>query len=148
MAGFRVWRALSVSGLALLALARAGAVEVTDLKGLEDIYGRYAPAGDCKREPRILVDASGLTFERGGQSEKATKVEYAASYGAHDYTGIQKVIFPFSSTNGWPVIMLFNYEEKPGALVIQGHDEGYQGGPPLSARNQVLVAASPYARCR
>ena len=71
----------AVSGLALLALARAGAVEVTDLKGLEEIYGRYAPAGDCKREPRILVDASGLTFERGGQSEKATKVEYAASYG-------------------------------------------------------------------
>ena len=134
--------------LIFLGIAPAVAVEVTDLKGLEDIHGRYAPAGDCRREPRIVVDANGLTFEGGGRSEKANKVEYAVSYGGPDYSGIQKVIFPFSSANGWPVIMYFNYDEKPGALVIQGHDEGYQGGPPLTAGHSVLVTASPYARCK
>jgi hypothetical protein len=131
-----------------LGLATAGAVEVTNLKGLDDIYGTYAPAGDCKREPRIVVDVTGLGFESGGRTEKASRVEYAASYGGQDYSGIQRVIFPFSGANGWPVIMYFNYDEKPGALVIEGHDEGFQGGPALSARNRALVTGSPYARCK
>jgi len=50
---------LAWAGLAIFAGAiPAQAVEVTDLKGLEDIYGRYAPAGDCKRQPRIVVDVT------------------------------------------------------------------------------------------
>jgi len=142
-------RSMAWAALATLAGAiPVQAVEVTDLKGLEDIYGRYAPAGDCKRQPRIVVDATGLTFDADGKTQKATKVEYAASYGPQDYAGIMKVIFPFTSANGWPIIMTFNADEKPGALVIEGHDEGYQGGPALSAFHKALVGASPYARCK
>jgi len=54
-------RAFLASSLTL-GLATASAVEVTDLEGLEDIYGTYAPAGDCKREPCIVVDVTGLGF--------------------------------------------------------------------------------------
>jgi hypothetical protein len=60
----------------------ASAVEVTDLKGFEQLFGRYAPAGDCKRKPQFVVDVSGFTFEVVGKNEKVTDPEYAASYGA------------------------------------------------------------------
>jgi hypothetical protein len=126
----------------------AGAVEVHDLKGLEDIFGRYAPGGDCKKEPLIIVDVTGLTFVMGGKEEKVTNPEYAASYGAYDYNGIMKWLFPFRRRDGYSILMTFNAGEKKGALLIEPHDEGYKGGPKLSPRNQLLVSGSPYARCK
>ena len=44
--------------------------------------------------------------------------------------------------------MAFNADEKPGVLTVEPHDEGWKGGPPLSARHQALVKGSPYARCK
>jgi hypothetical protein len=126
----------------------AAAVEVHDLKGLEGIFGRYAPAGDCKRQPQILVDVTGLTFTVAGASEKVTNPEYAAGYGPADYQGISVWIFPFHLKDGYSILMTFNYNEKKGALAIDPQDEGYKGGPKLSARNQALVNGSPYARCK
>ncbi len=125
----------------------ASAVEVTNLAGLEDIFGRYAPGGDCSRQPQILVELSGLTFEVAGATEKVTNPEYAASYAAHDYDGISKWIFPFRLADGYAILMTFNANEQQGALLIDPHDEGWKGGPPLSPRNKALVAGSPYARC-
>jgi len=125
----------------------AGAIEVDGLKDFEPLYGRYAPAGDCSRQPQILVDAAGFTFEVNGAKERATRVEFAASYGGNDYQGITQWFFPFKSANGWPILMAFNANEKPGTLTIDGNDEGWKGGPPLSARNLALVKGSPYGRC-
>jgi len=131
-----------------MAYKTALAVEVTDLTGLEDIYGRYAPAGDCGRRPQVLVEQGGITIDRTGKPERLPKVEYAAGYNAADYDGIMKVIFPYTNTNGYPVVMFFNWKEQPGALEIQGQDEGWQGGPPLGPDNLALVKGSPYARCK
>ena len=136
------------SVVALIAVSTASAVEVSNLAGLEDIYGRYAPSGDCNRQPQILVEFSGLTFEVAGKAEKVTNPEYAASYGARDYAGISKWIFPFRIANGYAILMTFNANERKGALHIDPHDEGWAGGPPLSPRNKVLVAGSPYALCK
>jgi hypothetical protein len=130
------------------AAGAARAIEVQNLEGLEDIFGRYAPGGDCAREPRITVERSGLTFEGAGPTEKVTNPEYAASYGGNFYEGISKWIFPFRSGGGYPILMSFNADEKKGALTITPHDEGFQGGPKLSPRNQKLVSGSPYALCR
>jgi hypothetical protein len=44
-------------------------------------------------------------------------------------------------------MMTFNDEEKPDRMTVGGHDEGFQGGPKLSARNQALVDGSSYQRC-
>lgn len=134
--------------IALIATSTASAVEVSNLAGLEDIYGRYAPGGDCKRQPQILVELSGLTFEVSGATEKVTDPEYAVSYAPHDYTGISKYIFPFRLADGYAILMSFNANEQKGALLIEPHDEGWAGGPPLSPRNKVLVAGSPYALCK
>lgn len=141
----------AVVALALAAtLAAAGtvaAVEVHDLAGLEDIFGTYAPGGDCKKQPRVVVDVSGLGFDVAGKTTKVTNPEYAASYGPHDYTGITRWIFPFRSKDGYPILMAFNDGEKPGALGITAQDEGWKGGPPLTPLNAALVKGSPYARC-
>ena len=124
------------------------AVEVRDLKGFNALFGRYAPAGDCKREPRIVVDATGLTFEWGGRKVKPASFEYAASYGPHDYAGISVWFFPFILKDGYSVLMTFNSGEVKGVLTIEPHDEGYAGGPPLSPLNAALVKGTPYRKCR
>ncbi len=137
-----------ISVIAIINPGTATAIEVTNLAGLEDIFGRYAPGGDCKRQPQILVELSGLTFELPGTTEKVTNPEYAVSYGANDYNGISKWIFPFRIADGYAILMTFNANEQKGALLIDPQDEGWAGGPPLSPRNKALVAGSPYARCR
>lgn len=136
------------STIAIIAAGSVGAVEVTNLAGLEEIFGRYAPGGDCKHQPQVYVDRSGLTFEVQGTTVKVTNPEYAASYGPHDYAGISKWIFPFRIADGYSILMTFNANEKKGLLLIEAHDEGWQGGPPLSPRNKALVSGSPYARCK
>ncbi len=136
------------SAFVMMAATAAMAVEVSDLAGLEDLFGRYAPAGDCKRQPQILVELKGLTFEVGGASETVTNPEYAAAYGAHDYDGISKWIFPFRLADGYSILMTFNANEEKGVLHVDPQDEGWKGGPPLSPRNKALVDGSPYARCK
>jgi len=133
---------------ALGAASAARAVEVHDLEGLEDIFGRYAPGGDCQRQPRIAVDVSGLAFEVAGKTTKVTNPEYAASYGGNSYEGIVKWIFPFRLRDGYPILMTFNDAEKPGVLTVTPQDEGWTGGPPLTPLNAALVEGSPYARCK
>lgn len=134
--------------VALFAASATNAVEVSDLKGLESIFGRYAPGGDCKRQPQILVDVSGLTFEGAGKTEKVTNPEWAVSYGGDGYDGPARWIFPFrNAPDLYPILMTFN-EDKPGSLAIAGHEEGYAGGPPLTPRNATLVKGSPYAKCK
>jgi hypothetical protein len=136
--------------LASLGIASASAAATLDgLAGHDDLFGRYAPGGDCQRQPRIVADESGLSFEVAGKTEKATRPEQALGYFGPDYQGISKVIFPFTRPDGeYPIALTFHSEEKPGVLVIEGHAEGYPGGPLLAARNKALVDASPYARCK
>lgn len=144
---------LRIACLGLLAGAclQVQAVEIKGMKDFSDLPGRYAPAGDCKRQPQIVVDAGGMTFEVAGVKARVTNPEFAASYfgGASDnYEGISRVFFPFrNSQDGYPIIMMFNADEKRGVLTIDGHDEGWKGGPALTPRHQALVAGSPYSRC-
>jgi hypothetical protein len=134
-------------GFVLLAGA-AAAVEVNDLKGFDDLFGRYAPGGDCKRQPQIVVDVTGFTFEIAGKHEKVMNPEYAAGYGPSDYDGITKWFFPYRKGDGYPILMTFNGAEKKGTLAVDPQDEGWKGGPPLTPVNAALVKGSPYARCK
>lgn len=140
-------RVVALAGVLLLP-ALAGGIEVEGLKDFASLHGSYAPGGDCTKSPRIVVDATGFTFEVNGQQEKATRFEYAASFGGNSYQGITQWFMPFKNANGWPLFMAFNAGEKPGALAIEPQDEGWQGGPPLSGRNAALVKGSPYAKCK
>lgn len=144
---------LRIAYLSLLAGAclQAQAVELNDMKDFRDLHGRYAPAGDCKRQPQIVVDAGGMTFEVAAAKTRVTNPEFAASFfgGASGYEGISQVFFPFrNSQDSYPIIMMFNAEEEKGILTIDGQDEGWKGGPALTPRNKALVAGSPYSRCK
>jgi len=139
---------LLLSLFALSSSPVANAVELQNLKGLEAIFGRYAPGGDCKRQPQVLVDVTGLTFDVGGKQEKVTNPEQALEYNGPDYQGSDIWIFPFRLKDGYSILMTFNYNSKQGVLTIAPQDEGYAGGPKLSERNQALVSGSPYKRCK
>jgi len=137
-----------ISLLALGASFAAQAVELKGLEGLDNIFGRYAPGGDCKRQPQIVADVSGLTFEVGGKQEKVTNPEQALSFAGPDYEGPAVWLFPFRLGDGYAIIMAFNDGPQLGTLTISPHDEGYPDGPKLSPRNQALVDGSPYRRCK
>jgi hypothetical protein len=150
MASRRLSRVL-VALLSLAALSSspaAHAVELQNLKGLEGIFGRYAPGGDCKRQPQVLVDVTGLTFEVGGKQEKVTNPEQALEFAGPDYQGPDIWIFPFRLKDGYAILMTFNDGGRKGALTIAPQDEGYPGGPKLGPLNQALVSGSPYQRCK
>ena len=135
-------------GLAALLPGDAHALTLGNLKGaqLDGIYGTYAPRGDCTREPRITVDDSGFAYMLGGKATHSVKVEYALTYGGPEYTGISQWIFPFpvSDDDFGRVLMTFNADEKPGALLVEP-DLG--PGQSLNALQAALVKASPFARC-
>lgn len=131
----------------LMICGSAQAIEVKNLEGFEDLFGRYAPGGDCNRQPHIVVERTGFSFEVGGNTDTVTNPELAASYGGNYYRGITQWFFPFRSADGFAVLMSFNYQERPGQLNVEGHDEGWSGGPPLTPRNKALVDGSPYAKC-
>lgn len=126
----------------------AWAVTLQGLKGdnLDSIYGTYAPAGQCKEEPRITVGDSGITFTHAGQTRHAGTVELALGYVGPDYQGISQWIFPFPLNADEPgrVLMTFNDGEKPGALRI---DSNLGPGQSFDAMEAALVKHSPYARC-
>lgn len=134
--------------VALLVAASVGAVELHDLKGLEGIYGRCAPGGDCSKQPQALVDVTGLTFFTAGKQEKVTNPEQALEYAGPDYQGSDVCIFPFRLKDGYSILMTFNEGSKIGSPTIAPQDEGYPGGPGLTPLNQASVSGSPYARCR
>jgi hypothetical protein len=135
---------------ALLCLAclppPASAIEVKNLEHLDEIHGRYAPGGDCRRQPQVVVELSGLTFQNGEARHKVARIEYAASFMGNFYEGIGVWLMPLYG-NERPIVLNFNADEQRGALTIVGHDRGWKGGPPLSGRHQALVDASPYRKC-
>ncbi|GAB2507824.1 hypothetical protein GCM10027084_23380 [Pseudoxanthomonas sangjuensis] len=132
----------------IAAISTANAVEIDDLKDFAPLFGRYAPAGNCQRQPQVVVDANGMTFEVAGKKDRVVRLEYAASYGGNFYQGISQWFFPFGSDGNYPILMTFNADETAGVLAITPHDEGWQGGPPLGPRNKALVDGSPYRRCK
>jgi len=116
----------------------AGAVTLTDFKdgGFDTAFGRYAPMGDCKRSPVVTLDASGMTFTVGGQTQRSA-----------DYSGISFTFFPFPISDYEPghVLMYVNADEVEGKLALE---ENLGPGERLSPFEAALVKSSPLMRCR
>jgi hypothetical protein len=130
----------------VLAPPLVSAIEVRNLEHLGELFGRYAPGDDCERQPQVVVESSGLTFLNGTAKHKVARIDHAASFMGNFYEGIGIWLMPLYGTER-PIVMNFNAGEQRGALTIEGHDRGWKGGPPLSARHQALVDASPYRKC-
>lgn len=134
--------------IGLLQPTPASAVELAGLEGYERLFGRYAPGGDCAKQPRITVDVRGLTFDVSGKTELVTNPEHALSFAGPEYEGKSVFMFPFRIPDGYPILMTFDADEVAGRLIVQPQDEGWAGGPKLSPRNEALVKGSPYQRCK
>ena len=149
MQGIRCTLPALLCAFVMLVSAPAPAITLHGLKNsqLDDIYGTYAPRGECAREPKITVDDSGMTFMHGGKSTHSGSVEYAVTYGGPEYSGVSRWIFPFPVNDDDPgrVLMTFNVEEKRGALAVESNLGPGQSFSPLQA---ALVKHSPYAKCR
>lgn len=140
-------------GIAMLALActmQASAVGLQDMKGFEPLFGHYGPRGDCTKYPQVVIDGAGFALDQGqGKVERANKPEYAASFMGDSYDGIARVFFPYWKDEGPnPFVVTVNANEKRGALLVEGHDFGWKGGPPMPARYQPWLKGSPYAKCK
>lgn len=146
-------RHLGISALIMTAAITtaipAGAVPVGTLKGqqLEDIFGDYAPGGDCRAEPRLTIGESGFTFRALGRTVKPPTVEFAPSYMGPAYQGIAMVVFPFprSSTDLGPVLLTVNADEKPGVIGIEADLAPGQRADPFHA---AFIRAARLERCR
>lgn len=135
-------------GAAALAPGFAHALTLHDLKDqhAQGIYGTYAPQGDCRREPRIVVDDSGFGFQYGGQLAHPGTFEWAVSFGGPEYEGSSQWFFPFvvNDDDFGRVLMTINPGEKAGMLSIEAN---LAKGQTLSPLQAALVRHSPYARC-
>lgn len=138
-----------------MVLAAGPAAAQTD-RPSDDLYGRYAPGGDCSRQPRIEVGKAGVFIDTaaGRQGPLPISVCYSCAGGAQ-YEGIQQWVYVIYGKDKWggdnmPVIMMFNAEEKPGLVSIE-HDDTLKTpiGAPMTqvvrAKQMKLCGASPAA---
>lgn len=108
----------------------------------KDLWGVYAPGGDCKREPRVRLDGEGLAVLRGGGIEPQTPLEMCRTcVGGHQYEGIEVWLSP-QVRGVHAAHFRFNADEKRGVLLIDDSGEGVMG-PTLKA----VMAAAPFKRC-
>lgn len=116
----RIRLALAGTTLSAFVIAAAQALPLSDLKdqGVDQIFGSYAPGGDCSSEPRVVIDQNGMLFRANGREVRPERVEYALTFLGPSYDGITTVFFPFpvNSNDYGRVIMFVNDGEKPGVI--------------------------------
>lgn len=127
-------------------VAQALTIHALKGQGLQRLYGTYAPRGDCKRAPRVVVDDSGFAFTVGGKTTHSGTIEWAVSYGPPDYQGISSWFFPFplNESDFGRVLMTFNPDERIGLLAFEPN---LGPGEAMTALQAALVRGSPYAKC-
>lgn len=135
--------------LAILTLAgivyqtRASAIEITRANPLPpETHGTYGPGGDCRRSPRVSVDATGVYIVIGDKRGKVHPAEVCYScVGGARYEGIEFWVMP-KAGKGYSTYFRFNADEKRGVLKVEPTQE-----VPLGPNLRSVVAASPYRRC-
>lgn len=136
-------RLLTAALLAWISPCRAIEIDARNPPPAE-LHGTYGPRGDCRRSPRVSVDATGLYVVIGDRRGRVEGVDLCLSCaGGARYEGIERWLSPKTADGqGYAVNFRFNADEKPGQLIVV--DTGDTAlGPNLAS----LVAASPFQRC-
>jgi hypothetical protein len=126
-----------------------------DLELPRDVYGQYAPAGDCAKQPRIIVNKVGVHLDTatGKRGPLPIMVSYTFVGGAR-YSGIQIwVLVKHGGKNRWgddntPVILTFNADEKPGALTAERENPGMERPVALDGPLASVAQAGRFHLCR
>ena len=117
--------------VAILVWAVSSAAFAADLELPPDVYGSYAPGGDCAKQPRIIVDKAGVHLDTamGKRGPLPIMVSYTFVGGAR-YGGIQIwALVKHGGKNRWgddntPLILTFNAGEKRGELTAERENPG------------------------
>lgn len=136
---------IGVLAALVLSALPAQAIEVANLEGFEDIFGTYAPGGDCTAEPQIVISRQGFLFTDAGLELAGNRMEFAASFWGARYDGIMNVFFPLVAgpDDLGPIILTANDDEKPGHVRIEASDRA-PSDPFLAA----LVDTATFQRCK
>lgn len=146
----RGFLALAMPAL-LLSSAPARALTVTNLRNLqvEWSFGQYAPGGDCTRQPRLTVDATGFTVLANGQTLHPARSEWAPDYvrGADDNPNPRYKVtwfFPFmrSDSDFGPLVLTLEQDRGVATASFENQDMHPQPGA-----YGALLAATPLKRC-
>jgi hypothetical protein len=141
----RVFRPAALGGgvCLLLLLGPAAAVDITlQNPAPANLYGTYAPGGDCSRQPQVSLDATGLYLSvNGGRGQVPDLDACFTCAGGYNYEGPTVWIGP-EVNETFPVWFYFNESEVIGRLVVEDNRE-----MPLGANLSAVVAGSPYQIC-
>lgn len=117
----------------------------------EEIYGDYAPEGDCARQPRVSVQKEGVFLHTSSGKSGPLPVStcYSCAGGAR-YEGIQRWVYVKYGKDKWggdnmPVTFMFNAEEKRGFMSVE-HDDTLK--TPLGAPMTQVVRVKSFRLCR
>ncbi|MFN3514960.1 MAG: hypothetical protein ACK41C_18075 [Phenylobacterium sp.] len=142
-------RRFALAALALFAVA--GPAGAQALKVSPEVHGTYAPAGDCTKLPRVLVDAGGIRVETatGRTGPLAHDVCYSCAGGAQ-YSGIQQWAYFKYGKDRWggdymPVVMMFNADEIAGRMQVELDNPQ---NTPLGAAMTEVARAKSFRRCQ
>lgn len=117
----------------------------------DDIYGSYAPAGNCAALPRVMVNADGVFLDTAAGKSVPLPVNVCFSCaGGARYEGIQRWVSVKYGRDKWggdnsPVIFMFNADERKGMMEVV-HDDTLK--TPLGAPMNAMVQAKSFKVCK
>jgi hypothetical protein len=141
--------------VAILVCAVFPVALAADLELPPEVYGQYAPGGDCAKQPRIIVNKVGVHLDTatGKRGPLPIMVSYTFVGGAR-YSGIQIwALVKHGGKNRWgddntPVILTFNADEKRGALTAERENPGKERPVALDGPLASVAQAGRFRLCR
>lgn len=136
---------------ALVALLLATPALSQSIPVPKELYGRYAPGGDCTRQPRVIASAAGVFLETAAGKAGPLPVDVCFSCaGGARYEGIQIWVMVKYGKDKWggdnmPVTMMFNDGERRGSLLVE-HDNTLR--TPLGMPMTQVVQARSFRLCK
>jgi hypothetical protein len=116
----------------------------------DEIYGSYAPGGNCAALPRVTVNSGGIFLDTavGKSGPLPVSVCYSCAGGAR-YEGIQRWAYVKYGKDKWggdnsPVIFMFNADERKGIMQVT-HDDTLK--TPLGGPMNAVVRARSFRVC-
>lgn len=138
--------ALAMTSISLQTMA-------TDL--LSEVYGNYAPGGDCTKQPRIIVNKTGIHLDTPAGKRGPLPIYVSLTWiGGASYSGIQTWALvkhggkDHYGDDNQPVVLTFNANEEHGALTAEHTGSGTEHPVALDGPLTSIVQTARFHLCR
>ena len=136
------------------ALFLPAATAAAELSLPPEVYGSYAPSGDCGRQPRINVDKTGVHLDTAAGKRSALPINVSYTWaGGASYNGIQTwALVKHGGKDRWgdenqPVILTFNANERRGTLTAERTGSGNERPVALDGPLTSIVQTGTFRLC-